>query len=283
VPNRKRLGYKRLGWGLGLNRDMSLVIDRRETDLMPYLKRHDVPLAVRELEFGDAIWSGNGYDGHSVYAIERKRMGSGDFSHSMIERRLTKQLGLMRNVYDVLILVIEGVWRCGAGGEIEIPGDKGWKALQPIVTYRQVEAYLATLTWCAGVSVWRTNDPRETAALYDSLYRWSQKEWHDHHAHDQIYAPVRLHPGRYHEPTLVHSMVAQLPGLDRRAEVVARYFPTAREFGRFLATSQPTDWQALKAEAHERGLGIGPVVAQAVCKALDEVEERPAKRRLRED
>jgi ERCC4-type nuclease len=260
-----------------------LCVDDRERDLLPYLKRHDVPLAVRRLEFGDAVWNGQSVEGDAMYAVERKRIS--DLAASMRDRRLSgHQLRGMARAYDVLLLVVEGIWRCGAGGEVEVANARGWHALQPIVTYRQVEAYLATLTWLAGVSVWRTGSPQETAALYDALYRWSQKEWHEHKAHDQLYAPVRVRPGRYHDPTLVHKLAAQLPAIDRRAEVVDRYFANARTFGRFLADSTPADWRALKPHPHERGLGIGPVIARTVCRALDGDEgEPPAKRRLRED
>lgn len=255
-----------------------LFLDDREVDILPYLRRHDIPLSVTRLEYGDAHWCGNGPDGPMtvMYAVERKRVR--DLVNGMRDRRLSgHQLRGMRRLYDLVGLVVEGAWRAGEGGELEVRSGNngGWHPLtvgKSLVLHRSVAAYLLSLEWCGGMTVWRTTDTVETAAMYAAAYRWTtEKLWDDHHSHDQLYAPVTVEAGRPYEPTMVERMAAQLPGVDRRARLVAGYFKTPLE----MVTATKADWLKVKPRTEkEKGLGIGPTIATEVVRALTESNYR---------
>lgn len=259
-----------------------MIVDRREQDIIPYLRRHDLPLQVTELDYGDAHWCGNGPDGPMtvMYAVERKKIR--DLVNGMRDRRLSgHQLLGMRRLYDRLALVVEGPWRAGESGEVEVLNG-GWHPLtvgKSLVLYRSVAAYLLSLEWRGGVTVWRTTNIVETAALYDVAYRWTtEKLWEDHHSHDQLYAPVTVEVGRPYEPTMVERMAAQLPGVDRRARLVAQYFQTPVA----MATAGMAEWLKVKPRNDgERGLGIGKGIAAEVVKALREPNYRRGREGLK--
>jgi ERCC4-type nuclease len=254
---------------------MTLIIDDRETDILPYLRRHDLPISVQRLEYGDAHWVGNGPAGplSVMYAVERKKIR--DLVNGMRDRRLAgHQLRGMRRLYDRIALVVEGPWRCGENGELEVL-DGGWHALtvgRSLILYDSVANYLLGAQLRGGVMVWRTMSVVETAALYATAYRSeTEKLWADHHSHDQIYAPVTVDAGRPYEPTMVERMAAQLPGVDRRARLVARYFKTPVE----MVMAGPAEWLKVKPRTEaEKGLGIGKGIAAEVFKALHEPNYR---------
>lgn len=262
------------------------VLDDRETDILPFLRRHDVPVAIQRLEFGDAHWCGNGPAGPLtvMYAVERKKIR--DLVNGMRDRRLSgHQLRGMRRTYDRIALVVEGPWRCGEGGELEVL-DGGWHALtvgRSLILYDSVANYLLGAQLRGGVLVWRTMNVVETAALYATAYRSeTEKLWSDHHSHDQVYAPVTVYAGRPYEPTTAERWAAQLPGIDRRARLVARYCPTPLRLAmrgakpatieqaeREILVHGTKEWSKIKPRTEkEKGLGIGPTIAAEVVKAI---------------
>src|SRR5580704_1028800 len=97
---------------------MSLLLDDREDQVLEqYLARFGLPLSRVRLDFGDlAIQSCDG----RLIGYERKRLP--DLINSMKDRRLSgHQLKGMYSLYDRVELVVEGVWRAGDGGAIEVP------------------------------------------------------------------------------------------------------------------------------------------------------------------
>ena len=264
-----------------------LILDRRETDLEPILRRHDVEVVVSELEFGDLLFTGNGPDGECMVGVERKRLS--DLVNSMKDRRLSghQLAGLWRSV-DYVFLFVESVFRPGPHGEIEELRDRDWRPFYSVgkgssaIAYAQVQSYLTSLELLGNVVVRRSPNMNATAAQYAALYSWFQKPWGKHHAHDQIYTntPDKGHGtgwgtphghdeefGKYGRgraivvgkpPSTCWRMASQLPGIDRRAEKVAEHFGSVRA----MVEAGEKEWQAID--------GIGKITARAVVRAIRE-------------
>jgi ERCC4-type nuclease len=224
-------------------------------ELERYFSPYDVPVESTRLEFGDACWVGKGPEGDCMIGLERKRIT--DMVQSMRERRLSgKQLPGLMTTYDFNYLVVEGYFRPGNRGELEERRGKGiWRSMG--LSYRELDNHLSTLELKCGVIVRRTATPQETVALIVNLFKWWEKDWKKHKSHQQIYAPVPTslcsigsRKAHFRSPeeeirrlygedaVLVWKMAAQLPGLDSKAELVARHFRTLRKFTRAKAD----DW-----------------------------------------
>ncbi len=221
------------------------------------LERHFTSYGIRvvkmRLEFGDFDFLGNGPRGVCAVVIERKTIG--DLINSMKDRRLSgHQLPGIGEGYDYAYLIVEGTWRPGPDGAVEVPSGKGWRSEG--VHYRAVDNYLDGLMLRAGVGVWRTYNELETVAAVVDRYRgWNDKKWHDHHAHDQVYAPATPSDGRRvllrrREVSLCEKWAMQLKGVDRKARAVAEYFRS----GQAMANADEVAWQSIK--------GIGEKVAE---------------------
>lgn len=258
-----------------------LLIDRRENDraagreLISCLRRYDIELAT-DIELNcDAMFQGNGEHGECLVGIEHKRLS--DLITSMKEKRLAGlQLPRMQKTHDYIYVFAEGVWRPGPGGEIEELRQGGWRTFygkrdRYSVNYRQVSAFLNSLQMTVRaeatgepVRVVRTQNPRETAAQYAAIYLWwTEKRWDQHHTNGQIYTEVTL-PKRtgfvQKKVTVAWKMAAQIPGIDRGAEQVARHFKTPKA----MALAGVKEWMEVE--------GIGKVRAEAAVKAFTEEE-----------
>lgn len=122
------------------------------------------------------------------------------------------------------------------------------------VNYRHLAGYLHSLALRSrspqGEPLrWiRTASLDETAAQIVSLYNgFTKKSWHEHHAHDQLYdgLPPKRHGGEWAEehghdvdgrgrwelenPNTAWRWAAQLPGIARKGQELAKYFGTGEE------------------------------------------------------
>jgi ERCC4-type nuclease len=252
---------------------MSLILDDREdTALFECLtKTYDFPVIKQHLEFGDALWEGNGPDGPCMVGVERKRLN--DIVNSMTSGRLVgHQLRGMWECYDYIYLLIEDIFQPGKNGEMEIWRNGKWMPLWSVrgeaCTYRQIQAFLNGLVVASGVALLRTSSTRETAALYAALYHWWQKKFKEHRSIGEIYAPgpdVPIRRGKAsllnREPGLTEKLAAQLPGVDRKAWDIGRNFKTPREFMEFAAFSGVREWAQMR--------GIAKDGAEQIIAALD--------------
>lgn len=247
-----------------------IFLDRREPeDLVKAIRYYGVETSYPvHLDFGDLFFEGNGERGPgAMVALERKKLG--DLVNSMKDRRLAgHQLRGLWKTYDYAFLIVEGMWRCGTQGEIEhwtwkremVKGvwikRQGWapyfgKADGHSITYRHVASFLHSLTLRSRsphgepMRILRCSTIEETAAQVASLYKnFTEKEWREHSAHDQIYTgqPAKQHGGEWarehghdmeargkyelENPNTCWRMASQLPGVDRKAQGVAKYFAT---------------------------------------------------------
>lgn len=194
-----------------------------------------------ELQSGDIVFTGDGPEGTCTVGIERKALS--DLLSSLQSGRLagSQMINLME--YDYYYLVVEGQWRAGEHGELEVrrsvKGKWGWHGVDArgrrgggLVMYRELSNRLHTLALKCGVQVVRTMDHRETVAWAAGVYRWFEKKWDSHRSHEELYAPV-VAPVRgkvmLRRPGAVEMWASQLPGVDRRAWEVGKVFKTPHE------------------------------------------------------
>jgi hypothetical protein len=221
-----------------------LIDDREDKGLLEAIACFGLPLSIAHLDYGDlAIQSSNGW----LIGYERKRLP--DLISSMQDRRLSgHQLKGMWSIYDRVELVVEGLWRPGPNGEIEVAGRNGWQTLYHRgsgVSFRQVDSYLYSQYERGGVPFWRTGSAIETAHLYASRYHWWQKDYDLHKSHDTIYTnnPSQQRRGTVTvfngQPNAVTVMAAQIPGLDAKSWSVGEYFESPFE----MVTAGVSDWR----------------------------------------
>lgn len=216
-------------------------------ELLRYFKPFGVhvELADPQLQFGDAEFWGMGPDDEPIHiGVERKVLG--DFIQSMRDRRLAgHQLKGLLESYDYVYLIVEGIWRVGENGEVQVwrrvsrktkwlPLYGGRRGGKQSVTYKEMDGHLSSLSHCAGLDYIRTPNETDTAAFIASRYNWWQKEFDEHRSHLDIYADYNPvvgrfgggHRGRILRRTVSHveKMLSQLPGVDRAAFDLAEYF-----------------------------------------------------------
>jgi ERCC4-type nuclease len=299
-----------------------LVLDRREPqELENHIRSLGIPVCrTVELDFGDVRFSGNGEFGECMVGVERKRLS--DLVNSMKDRRLAgHQIRGMWTQHDYCYLIAEGMWRPGRAGEIEEWGwvqrekKNGWRtaygdADRVAVSYRQVDAFLNTLSLKSRgrggepLIVKRSQSVYETAVLLVDLYKWfTDKQWSQHHSHDQVYCNVEVKKGHGSQwaephshdedfatgkrvgiragfeqkvPTTLWRAAMQLPGVDRRAELVAGHFGSLIEMAIAGLTAEMKEIvlrylrdHPEEAEREWRGIdGFGPKTAAAVVRAV---------------
>lgn len=259
---------------------MAIMIDSRtgSKELAPLFLPYGIQPQLTKLDFGDIAFEGNGPSGRSAIAIERKQIS--DLVESIQSRRLSgHQLPGMAETYDYCYLVVEGLWIPGPEGEMQFGygGTKGQRfggSWRPVhgksILYRAVDNYLSTLELHAGIIYRRTLDPLETVHMIVDLYHWwNDKQWKEHSAHLAVYAPAEpiLQRGRKlnlsrREVSLTEKWAMQLKGIDTKAELVAKYFHSARE----MALATEAQWREIP--------GIGKRIAKEVVRSINEPNRR---------
>lgn len=218
-------------------------------ELLEYFKPYDVDIEDKEyLAAADIAWWGNGVDykgDETPVMIGAERKILTDMIASMRSNRLSGfQLGRLLDNYKWVYLILEGIWRPGPSGEIQV---KIWNyklkklAWGPLlvghspILFRELDHYLATLEHRVGVEVVRTADKEETAAWVVSRYKWWQESWYRHDSFEAIYAPYedqrKGRRGAFSMPTIgaVEVVAAQFPGVGKSAFDFGRAFRCVHE------------------------------------------------------
>jgi len=211
-------------------------------ELHPYLVDR-VPCSLSRLAYGDLAWVGNGSGGLPVnIAVERKTIS--DLCSSITSGRLSgRQLLGLLNTYSHVWVLVEGIWRASpVDGMLEVYKRGGWTPLKRGPNRWMADTiynYLATLSVLCGVRVWQTNTIQESGQWIVALYRWSRKEWSEHHAHQSFCEiPVRGSRVSLTEPGIVQRVAGQFTGIGfEKAARIAERFKTVRE----LVSANTTD------------------------------------------
>lgn len=182
---------------------------------------------LTQLDYGDAAWSGNGI----TVGVEIKTVL--DAVSCLYSGRLADhQIPGLKASYDVVYLIIEGIWRPSPEGVLQyfkwFPSKKEtvcgqWMTAvnrKPLM-YSAFESWLQSLASLGGVSVRSTPSSDTTAALLLSLHNWYQRESHE------SFKAIHQAEGNgavLSRPTMLRRMLALLPhiGWDRSAMLLSR-------------------------------------------------------------
>jgi ERCC4-type nuclease len=226
-------------------------------DLQQPLERLGVPVESVRLDYGDCAWLGHGEHGPDSVQIGCELKTITDLLD--VDRFTGHQVpGLLRQ-YDRVWVIVEGRWRPGDDGVLEVNGQGDWSPLRRGrrgYTYREVDHLLATLELRAGLYVRRSGSRVETAHILASLYTWWRaKAWDEHRAHLRLarsFDVALLTP-----PPLRRRVASELPGVGyAKSAAVAAHFRSTRD----LAVASRSDWESID--------GIGRTLATRITEAL---------------
>jgi hypothetical protein len=171
---------------------MLLVDDRiGSNDLVTPLQRLGIPAELARLEFGDLAFMGVGRDDVDIQVgIELKE--TKDLISSMRSERFSgHQLPGLQRTYDRVWLIVEGIWRAGDEGVLEIMAG-GWRPVslgKNRVMASDVEQWLLTQIICGGINFWHASTRRDTLRFVAGLYHWWTNGIESHKSHQVIYQP----------------------------------------------------------------------------------------------
>jgi ERCC4-type nuclease len=246
-----------------------ITIDDREQSsiFINYLPRGLVQ--VSRLEYGDAEFIGNGLGEEPVLVgIERKAIG--DLINSITSGRFAgHQLPGLLNSYNVVYLLVEGLYRPSGSGILEVRSGKDWQPMDRgrRWMYADLDCWLTTMEQKAGIRVRRASGPSETAAIILSIYRWwTSKDYSEHRAHLTLHRPPET--ALLRKASLVRVIAAELPNIGWvKSELVARKFHTCVD----MVMADIKDWMTIE--------GIGRATAERIVKALYGTDAKRVKER----
>jgi ERCC4-type nuclease len=237
-----------------------LLIDSRigSADLAEPLAAMGLPVELTQLEFADVCFAGRGdNDTPVMVGIELKKLG--DLVSSLRTGRLSgHQLpGLVGpdSIYEYAWLLVEGTYRPGTHGIIEVPSRFGsWRPLQGKMPLSELEKRVLTLELLGGLHVRFTAGRPATLHFLANLYHWFTDQSMDRHS---------SHIAAIHKPSTIlrisdlRKTFATLPGVGVRTSLFVE-----QRFGNiesaFLATQE--EWEEIE--------GIGPKTANAIMRYI---------------
>jgi ERCC4-type nuclease len=228
-------------------------------DLLKYFPKGEAKLT--RLQYADAAFMGKNSQGVLAVGVERKKLE--DLLSSMQTGRLAgSQLIGLTSSYDVVYLIIEGLWRVGADGVLEKLKGRKKRYWRPVILgkrkymARELDSFLNTLQLKVGVLVRESGTARHTAMIIRNLYGWYQKD--DHISH------LAIHKNRFRDedvlltrPPLIRRIAAELDGVGwKRSLAVAKRFDSVAE----LARAREAEWLEIP--------GIGKTIAKRVVREI---------------
>ena len=242
--------------GLGIITVILLDDRTGSKELLPLFPTGSVQLT--HLDYADCCFTGNGEGLPYNIGIERKAIR--DLINSMVTGRLSgHQLPGLLNSYNVIYLVVEGIYRPGNDGLIEIWGRRSWETLRlgnRTFLYQEVINFLNTICIKTGVHVWQTGTEQETVRLIMSLYHWWEKPYEKHSSHIKS---KQVETAYLFKPTFKQIVASELDGIGiEKAKVVCAAFPTVLD----MANATVGDWAKLP--------GVGKTIAEKAVKAFQQ-------------
>jgi len=230
-------------------------------ELLPLLPKSTSCLT--RLEYADVAFLGVWGDGSPAsIGVERKTLG--DLLSSMQDGRLAgHQLTGLTSAYDIVYIVVEGVWKVGRDGRLMVPRGKTWRGMtlgNRSYMLRELNNFLNTLDILAGVHTRITNGKMHTAMLITHLYKWWQKP--DHKSHLAIHK--HRFPGEgvlLTKPSLLRRVSSEIKGIGwGRSKAVTGHFDSVRQ----MVNAEVKEWESIK--------GIGKKLAKQAVEELGKVQ-----------
>jgi len=215
---------------------------------------------ITRLEAGDAAW--DTADGRLV-GVEIKKVL--DAVACMYSSRLAdRQIPVMRQIYDINYLIVEGLWQAEPSTGIlqYYKGELGrWGKWIDVTSgrkrlmYSAFEQWLTTMSLAGGLLLRSTPHAESTATLLRSLYAWHQRMDHkSFHVLDENFGDG----AELTRPGMLRRMIALLPRVGwHRSGILVRRFKSVQD----MAQSKPEQWLI------ERE--IGPETAVKIIEALN--------------
>lgn len=260
-----------------------ILIDPRagSGELASNFKPYDIPIQLTNLDSGDFAFYGEGPEGISLIGFERKVIS--DLAQSKRSNRLHGfQLPNMSVDYAVSHLIVEGIYRSGETGLIEVRNGKYWNALRPTMMFREIDHFLAELAYLKGVFIERTADRQQTAAYVVSRYKFfNDQVWTQHDRTEKVFTTsnsirpmaagrsMRSGFTRRVVPAL-EKMLMQVQGVEGDATWVAKRYLTMQAFMQ-AGVEELAKVQVERNTKEGRKMGrLGPAKAEKMWKAVRE-------------
>jgi len=206
------------------------------------------------MAFGDVAWVGKGPGGELLpVGIEFKKLG--ELLTSILDNRFVgHQLPGMQANYRVMYLLVEGSWRPGTGGTLEVHEKGRWRAPHTrAMNHLGLEHWLATISEQGGITVLRSGNREESLAILHARYTWWSKAWEKHAALKGIYNGAAARRVSLLAPTWRHRIARVLPGLgDEKSATVDQHFKNVRE----MVNANELDWMKVP--------GVGKEIARKI-------------------
>lgn len=233
--------------------------------LEPIKARVNGQAQLCQMEGGDFAFEGNGPNGVVSIGIERKMIG--DMLSSMRSGRYAgDQLVKMGSLFDVVYLIVEGLYRPSTDGMLETFSHGTWQDLNlatkdqkshgahRVFLYAELDKFLSSLEIQKNVIVLRSTRTVETVWQIVNRYNWWQREWDEHHSTEAIKLQAEV---TLFKCSLLRKVASELPGIGwHRSKVVDQHFLTVEK----MVCADANEWASLD--------GIGATTANRVWKAL---------------
>jgi ERCC4-type nuclease len=223
-----------------------------------------LPAEPDRLPAGDVEMLGRGPGGRPLLVgVEIKLVR--DMLTCVRDGRFAEQARKMKARYEVGWLLIEGEWRIGGTGLIEVRERGGWRE-RGRFTHQEIAAWAMTMVQRGRVLTWRTRDRDESVDWLRTLYWWwTSKDFEVHRAHLDWYTPpyVAENPMDMSEPGVVQKVAAALLAQgatvdvnSERAKAAAAHFTSVRA----MVGADEKTWREVD--------GVGAKIARRVVEAV---------------
>ena len=245
-----------------------LLVDKRigSGELAKYMAMLKLPVDVTDLTFGDFAFLGNGEEGVPVpIGIERKALP--DWVSSFYSGRFAWQLHGMLLSYQVIYVVIEGLWKEDPNtgmvlvwGYNKVTKKKAWVELEvggKGLMARELEHQVMTIENKGGVIFKWTVSKMATGKEINRIYHWwTDKDFDEHRSHLR-FKTLDADKALLVKPSLCRQVAATLPGVGWvKSGAVAGHFKTVYA----MVQASEKDWIQIE--------GIGKPMAAKIMAVL---------------
>lgn len=243
-----------------------LLVDHRigSGEMLGTLKQLGVPCELTELPFSDFALCGQSDSGPVFVGVERKTVQ--DLINSTMKGRFAgHQLPGMLNEQETgfkeIWLLVEGIFRGGPGGLLEVWKHKQW---QPVsygakqLMYEEIECQLITLEVKGGVRVRRMGTEHDTCRFLKALHHWwTDQSLEDHRSHLR-FRTLEADAALLVKPGLCREWARHLPGVGwEKSMVIEQRF---KRVPLDMAQASEVEWREIA--------GIGKTMASRIWHAI---------------